>query len=231
MTLRVDGVLPRNVYMDGVQSRGVYLDGDAVWLPTGYPVAPARFHCSPARLTIGSATQMSVVLENSQAGLTAASLVERLADGSTRTIDSTVSGLTTPAGSSESFPFPGGNPGQDATYTLRLTNVNGTAAFTAPFTWGRAPTVTSFTASQFHQGILGITPDSILLEWNVTGAVPAAFVSLATDNPAGFHFHPGYAQSGYYRYSRQGTHTPETVTLAASNVFGSVSATAAIRWP
>ena len=230
MTVYADGAQVSRAYWNGTPLKGIYVDGAPAWLATGLPTAPERFECVPAQATITpGGVDVSVALRNTQTGITAGSLVETLADGTRTVITSDHTQLTTTGPNSVSFRQD--ERMQSATYTLTLTNTSGTSVFTTRFTYGRAPTIEGFTATQFHQGILGLTPDSILLSWNVTDAVPAADVAITTDNPAGFHYHPLKTQVGTYRYSRQGTHTPETFTLTASNVFGSTTATAVVRWP
>lgn len=235
MAIYYNGTRYDRVYLDGVEYTSAYVDGVPVFLPGGVAPEPRIFTVTPDMVTIGQEpAQVRVQYARDQISLlrrrvSAASLVERAADGTTRVLADTVADLTTPAGSSVTFQS---SPvQQDATYELTLTNIDGTVVYVRPYYYGRIPTIATFRNAGFRQGIAGITPHQVLLEWNVTGAVPTAVLDITTTNPAGFHWRPQRQQSGQYRYSRQGAVASETLTLTATNRFGTVSATVTVTWP
>ena len=235
MALYAGGQLARNVYQDGARARGVYLDGNPVWLPAGLPPAPVVFEVTPDQVQSDAVpATIAIRFQRPQIAavasrLTSASLTEHLADGATRVIADTVAELSTPAGSSESFLS--SPPSQDAHYVLEMANVNGRVIYTRDYHYGLRPTIAYFRSGGFRQGVSGITPNAVLIEWSVTGAQPPADLDITTDRPSGFHYHPQRIQSGSYRYSQQGAAGRETLTLTARNLFATVSRQLVIEWP
>lgn len=227
MAVYSDGTLVTGVYVDGTEIEAIYVDGDIVYEVGGLPVI-RWFAVAPDKLTIGDSTA-NLSLTVGASGATSGSITRHLDDGTDSVVrtDSTGAAFNSVSGT---VPFTTPNPRQNAHYALRLANANGSIVAHADFLWGRIPTIGYFRTAGFRQGIAGITVDSFLLEWSVTGAVPAANLDITTTRPAGFHYHPGAVQTGSYRYSRQGA-GDETLTLTATNAFGAVSQDLAINWP
>ena len=225
---RLDGNAPDGVRLDGRAIDALALDGNVFWDKTGVPVIRS-LAVRPARKTIGD-TGGSIAVEVSATGATSGRLTEsRLADDVARGIIVSPDGsaFNTPQGSSVSFIQP--NPEQNARYLLELANTNGVAVATADFLWGRIPTITTWTWGSFHQGQGLAAPDTVLLSWAVTGAVPAASIDIAPS----IAFHPGSQQSGRHQLTRDRQRFAgrrETLTLTARNAFGSVSARTTIDW-
>ena len=122
-------------------------------------------------------------------------------------------------------------PMQDARFVLAATNINGVeTTVSRDYYFGLPPRIAYFRTAGYRQGILGLRPDQWSIEWSVEDAHPQALVDVTTTNPAGFHFHPGRQQSGRYAYSRQGGVGSETLTLTATNVFGTVTRRLVLTW-
>ena len=229
MAIHVQDRLVDAVYLPGSIVAAQGWQGETLFFQAGGVPVVRQFSISPDMVTIGDTGSVSITVACS--GVTSGTLTEHLADGTTAVVATQGAAgvdFNTDPGQTVAFQRP--RPTQNAHYSLHLTNVDGSVSATATYTYGRRPTIAYFRQAGFRQGISGVTPDSVLLEWSVTGAVPAAAIDIETTRPAGFHFHPGTQQSGSYRYSRQGAGA-ETLTLTAGNTFGGVSQTLAIDWP
>ena len=229
MPLYLDGTLVDEVRVGGRLQDAVFVDGRRVWEKGGVPII-RTLAVSPARKTIGD-TGGSIAVEVAASGATSGKLTEtRLADGTARgvLISPDGSAFNTPQGSSVSFVQP--NPQQNARYLLELANANGVAVQTAEFLWGRIPTIATWSWGSFHQGQGLAAPDTVLLTWAVTGAVPAASIDITPS----IAYHPGAQQSGSRLLTRDRQRHAgrnETLTLTARNAFGSVSRQLTVNWP
>ena len=230
MTIRYNGQVYRRVYRDGVEYTAAYVDGVPVLLPGGVPVVRS-FTINHPRLTIGT-TIDRIALMVAASGATRGTLTETLADGSRRTLATQgQAGVSFNSAAGQSLSFVEERPDQSAHYVLSLGNANGVVTEFVDFEYGRAPSIAYWRNAGFRQGALA-TPDQVLLQWSVTGAVPPATVSITTSRGAGqFHFHPGVQQSGEYAYSRVGAVETELLRLTASNSFGTVHADLTVHWP
>ena len=228
MAIRVDGARIHGVYVDGAPATGGYRDGSRFFAQGGVPIVH-HFGVSPTHVRIGDLT-LTVAVTVGVVGATSGTLEEYLADGTRNVIETSSDGsaFNAPAGSSISFVRP--MPAQNAHYALTVRNANGSITRHTDFFYGRAPRIGRFATAGFSQGIAGLRPNQVLLEWAVEDAVPPAIVDIETNRPSGFHYHPGSIQSGQYRYSQQGN-TAEVLTLTATNLFGGVSQTLEIDWP
>ena len=229
MSIQVNGVRVARVFNGGVEYESAYVNGVPVFLPGGVPVIRS-FALNHPRLVIGT-TVDRLSLSVAASGATSGTLTETLADGTRRVIATQgVSGVDFNSEEGQSLSFVEERPSQSAHYALSLSNANGTVVAFADFEYGRAPTIAYFRNAGFRQGIAGVTPHQVLLEWNVTGAVPDATVTVTTTNPGGWHYR-NMPQSGSYAYSRQGGYVTETLVLTASNDFGTVRQSLTITWP
>ena len=238
MTSRYNGSAIRNAYHNGQQVKGIYWNGNPVYTIAGLPTVDA-FSLSTNRRTIGTPQTSFFIRLQASGSVYAAGRVNRLeeilADGTRRTIaeaTATRNEFNT-QGNQVSFGYL--TPMQNAQYVLTLSNANGSIVRTLQFYYGRIATISTWTATQFRQGTSVPRIDTILLTWDVTGAVPAADIDITTNRGgagSSINFHPQKQQSGRYSYTRVGgtANTSEQLTLTAANVFGRVSQELTVAW-
>lgn len=226
---RLDGNAPDGFRLDGNAIDALALNGNVFWDKSGVPVIRS-LAVVPPRKTIGD-TGGTIAVEVSASGATSGRLTEtRLAENVARGVIVSPDGsaFNTAQGNTVSFVQP--NPEQNARYLLELANTNGVAVRTVDFLWGRIPTITTWTWGSFHQGQGLAAPDTVLLSWAVTGAVPAATLDITPS----IAFHPGTQQSGRHLLTRDRQRfagRSETLTLTARNAFGTVSQALTVSWP
>ena len=226
MPLYVENQQPSAIFVDGNPVASVRVDGTAFWEEGGVPVVET-FRLDPDKLTIGD-TRGTVSLVVASSGATSGTLTAYPEGQQPYVVATGAGAFTTQPGQEVSFVTP--NPQRNTHYTLALTNANGTTIRQADFLWGRLPSITTWAWGDFHQGLTGRTPDSVLLTWAVTGAVPLATLDVIPT----IHYHPGMRQSGSYRLSRdrqRHSSASEPLSLVASNAFGTVRSTLTIAWP
>ena len=228
MPLYLDGDLVAEVRVGSALADALFLDGARVWEPGGVPTIRS-LAVSPQRKTIGD-TGGTISVTVSATGATSGKLTEfRLADNVARGVIVSPDGsaFNTAPGNSVSFVQP--NPEQNARYLLELANANGVAVQAVEFQWGRIATIATWTWGSFHQGQGLAAPDTVLLRWSVTGAVPDANIDITPS----IAFHPGMQQSGQHLLTRDRQRFAgrmETLTLRASNAFGAVTRALTVDW-
>ena len=84
-------------------------------------------------------------------------------------------------------------------YLARPINANGTVVLEADFERGTVPVITTWSWDDFRQGVFGTSPDTVRLNWSVTGD-PAPNIEF-TSSAGAVHYHPGFHRSGTTRYT------------------------------
>ena len=219
MAIRPGGLTLREIYhgSNRNQAKAGYLGNRQIYAAHGVPTVSVSV--SPDKLL--ESRRDDIHLHVVASNFTVWVLREIRADGVESTIlhntDTSVTDVTQRWSS----------PDQNATYTLTATNVNGSAHTRATFTRGSLPVITTWSWGAFRQTpVNGLLISSVELHWNVSGD-PAPLIEIVPN----IHFHPGYQASGAHRHTRVGTAPRETLTLRATNIFGSVSQSLTINWP
>ena len=211
MALRNDDQEIVGLYHNGTPIRNVYYNGQTIWTRGGVPEI-SSFTATPAN-ALRTSVRRNITLRFAVTGSTTNTITETLSDGTIRNVPV--------SGNSVVIPM----PRLTARYTLVSRNVNGTASRQITFYRGVAPVIATWRWGGFRQAIGAIAPASVLLEWNVTGS-PNPRLEITPN----IHFHPSELQ-GSYRLTRVGAATTQTLTLTATNVFGTVNRDLTINWP
>lgn len=199
------------LYKDGVPITKLYNNGALIWTQEGPPTI-SSFTITPDKL-LDSSSQRTAELRFNVSGSERNVIIETLSDGTIRNVP--LSGMRTVINV----------PATTAKYTLTSRNINGVTTREITFTRGTAPVITTWQWGSFQQGIGAISPDSVLLEWAVTGS-PAPRLEISPD----IFYHPDRL-SGSYRLSRVGAGLTQTLTLTATNTFRTVRRSLTINWP
>ena len=229
MPIRVAGELVENVYIGGIVQDQCFVGGEIVYQKGGLPGGTIRVE--PDQRLVGDG--LSVVVTYEPDGLLTGGTLERIRPDGLRTVFlhlNTDARAGDPTRSSPTVYADGAVPDMVGTtrYLVVPANANGTSVLEADFERGTAAAITTWRWYGFQQGIFGRDPDTVVLEWGVTGD-PAPTLEI-TSSAGAVHYHPGTRRSGTYRYTRVGVRVDERLTLTASNRFATASQTITVPW-
>ena len=229
MPVRLDGDLVNDIFVDGVDQDQLFVDGQLVYQKGGLP--GGSFVAVPNKLVSGATGNVDITYTPD--GIITGGTLERVLPDGNRTVFLSLN--TDPSVGDTNLSSPTTYTDRAVTdqvgttrYLARPINANGTVVLEADFERGTVPVITTWSWDDFRQGVFGTSPDTVRLNWSVTGD-PAPNIEF-TSSAGAVHYHPGFHRSGTTRYTRIGTREDEVLTLTAMNLFGTVTGTITIPW-